>query len=178
MECGFRVLLAGDGRSEEHAFGHGNLKCSGRWARPADGESASGGQRFVERAWIPHPYTGNRFLFPCVCGYFIGRSGVRLATGLVDEPSPCGQMRIANAGRLPPYRNGNEMNLEGSLPPGLAGEGGRPFVLKERIWRRSCSGSTASERSAASTRRQLVEHMRGFGQEGNVTVLGVQFAAG
>jgi hypothetical protein len=50
----------------------------------------------------------------------IGRSGGHLATCLAAELQPDGSMRIANAGHLPPYLNGQELDLEGSLPLGAA----------------------------------------------------------
>jgi hypothetical protein len=50
----------------------------------------------------------------------IGRSGGHLATCLAAELGPDGSMRIANAGHLPPYLNGKELDLEGSLPLGAA----------------------------------------------------------
>jgi serine phosphatase RsbU (regulator of sigma subunit) len=50
----------------------------------------------------------------------IGRSGGHLATCLAAELRPDGEMRIANAGHLPPYLNGQEIDLEGSLPLGAA----------------------------------------------------------
>jgi serine/threonine protein phosphatase PrpC len=50
----------------------------------------------------------------------IGRSSGHFATCLVVEIRPDGQMRMANAGHLPPYLNGAEIGLEGSLPLGSA----------------------------------------------------------
>lgn len=50
----------------------------------------------------------------------IGRSGGHLATCLAAELRPDGTMHIANAGHLPPYLNGQELDLEGSLPLGAA----------------------------------------------------------
>ncbi len=50
----------------------------------------------------------------------IGRSGGHLATCLVAELRPDGTMHVANAGHLPPYLNGEELDLEGSLPLGAA----------------------------------------------------------
>jgi sigma-B regulation protein RsbU (phosphoserine phosphatase) len=49
----------------------------------------------------------------------IGRSGGHFATCLAAEISPTGLLRIANAGHIPPYRNGLELDLEGSLPLGI-----------------------------------------------------------
>jgi hypothetical protein len=50
----------------------------------------------------------------------IGRSGGHFATCLAAEISPTGLLRIANAGHIPPHRNGLELDLDGSLPLGIA----------------------------------------------------------
>jgi len=52
----------------------------------------------------------------------VGRSSGHFATCLVAELRPDGQMRMANAGHLPPYLNGAEVGLEGSLPLGSVGK--------------------------------------------------------
>ncbi|HTW49974.1 MAG TPA: PP2C family protein-serine/threonine phosphatase [Acidobacteriaceae bacterium] len=49
----------------------------------------------------------------------IGRSGGHFATCLIAALTPAGELRLANAGHLPPYRNGREVELEGSLPLGM-----------------------------------------------------------
>lgn len=49
-----------------------------------------------------------------------GRGMGHLATCLAAELRPDGTARIANAGHLPPYLNGEEVSLEGSLPLGSA----------------------------------------------------------
>lgn len=50
----------------------------------------------------------------------VGRGMGHLATCLAAELRPDGTVRIANAGHLSPYLNGEEVSLEGSLPLGSA----------------------------------------------------------
>lgn len=50
----------------------------------------------------------------------LGRSGEHFATCVVAHLRPGGVMVVANAGHLPPYRNGTAMELAGSLPLGIA----------------------------------------------------------
>ena len=54
--------------------------------------------------------------------HLVGRSGGHLATCLVAHLRPNGQLRMASSGHLPPYLNGVEVELAGSLPLGLAGK--------------------------------------------------------
>jgi hypothetical protein len=49
----------------------------------------------------------------------LGRSGGHFATCLVAALAPDGALCLASAGHLPPYRNGREIDLEGSLPLGM-----------------------------------------------------------
>ena len=51
-----------------------------------------------------------------------GRSGGSFATCLAVQLFPNGVLRVANAGHIPPYLNGCELNLDGSLPLGIAGK--------------------------------------------------------
>jgi len=51
-----------------------------------------------------------------------GRSGGSFATCLAAQLFPNGVLRIANAGHIPPYLNGCELDLDGSLPLGIAGK--------------------------------------------------------
>jgi hypothetical protein len=48
-----------------------------------------------------------------------GRSGDHFATCLAAAFTPDGRLTIANAGHLPPYRNGVEIGIPGSLPLGM-----------------------------------------------------------
>jgi serine phosphatase RsbU (regulator of sigma subunit) len=49
----------------------------------------------------------------------LGRAGSHFATCIAAHLQPGGVMRIANAGHLPPYRNGIAIDLPGSLPLGI-----------------------------------------------------------
>ncbi len=55
-------------------------------------------------------------------GRLLGRAGDHFATCVVAHIRPGGIMRVANAGHLPPYRNGVAMELPGSLPLGIIPE--------------------------------------------------------
>jgi hypothetical protein len=49
-----------------------------------------------------------------------GRSGDHFATCIAAALTPDGILHIANAGHLPPWRNGVEIDIPGSLPLGMA----------------------------------------------------------
>ena len=123
----------------------------------------------------------------------IGRSGGHFATCLVAELSPDGQIRIANAGHLPPYLNGKEMELEGSLPLGVV-EGSeisvQTFMLQpgdrltfmtdgvveatneaKELFGFERTREISRERAAA-----IAEQAQSFGQEDDITVVSVSFA--
>jgi Stage II sporulation protein E (SpoIIE) len=51
-----------------------------------------------------------------------GRMEGHFATCMVARVAPNGETTIANAGHLPPYLNGNEVGIAGSLPLGIAEE--------------------------------------------------------
>jgi serine phosphatase RsbU (regulator of sigma subunit) len=51
-----------------------------------------------------------------------GHSGDHFATCLAAQLFPNGVLRLANAGHLRPYLNGCELDLDGSLPLGIAGK--------------------------------------------------------
>jgi hypothetical protein len=49
----------------------------------------------------------------------LGRAGDHFATCIVAHLRPGGFMQIANAGHLPPYRNGAALDIPGSIPLGI-----------------------------------------------------------
>ena len=123
----------------------------------------------------------------------IGRSGGHFASCLVVELTPNGVMRIANAGHLPPYLNGKEMELEGSLPLGIVADteySVQNFLLKAGDRLISMTDGVVEATNAAKelfgferTREisgqraaAIVERAQSFGQEDDITVLGVEFA--
>jgi hypothetical protein len=52
----------------------------------------------------------------------IGRAGGHFATCVAAHLGTDGTMRVANAGHIPPYRNGVAMEIPGSLPLGIIAE--------------------------------------------------------
>ena len=122
----------------------------------------------------------------------IGRSGGHLATCVAAELRSDGSMRIANAGHLPPYLNGEELDLEGSLPLGAANlvdpssrvlslqPGDRLTFLTDGVveamnsahelfgFDRAC---TISNQPAAA----IVQQAQAFGQNDDITVLRIEF---
>jgi hypothetical protein len=124
----------------------------------------------------------------------LGRSGGHFATCLAAELSSDGTMRIANAGHLPPYLNGQEMDMEGSLPLGLSSEieasvsalilqpGDHLTFVTDGVVE-AMNGSSelfGFERTRAISNQpaiSIVEQAQRFGQEDDITVLSVEFAA-
>lgn len=53
----------------------------------------------------------------------IGHTAGGFSTALAAHIAPNGQVTLANAGHLPPYLNGREIEIPGSLPLGIAGGG-------------------------------------------------------
>jgi hypothetical protein len=122
----------------------------------------------------------------------IGRSGGHLATCLVAELRPDGTIHVANAGHLPPYLNGKELDLEGSLPLGAADvidpssriialePGDRITFLTDGVVEAMNSQNelfgfdrarTISNQSAAT----IVQQAQAFGQRDDITVLRIEF---
>ncbi|MFZ0661634.1 MAG: PP2C family protein-serine/threonine phosphatase [Acidobacteriaceae bacterium] len=124
----------------------------------------------------------------------LGRSGGHFATCLAAELSPDGTVRIANAGHLPPYLNGKEVELDGSLPLGVSGEieasvstltlqpGDHLTFLTDGVVEATNAASEpfGFERTRAISSlpaASIVEQAQRFGQEDDITVLSVEFAA-
>jgi hypothetical protein len=124
----------------------------------------------------------------------LGRSGGHFATCLVAEISPDGALRIANAGHLPPYLNGKEMELEGSLPLGIVGEAEYPAqafalnpgdrlafmtdgVLEATNAAKELFGFERTRAISGESAAAIAEQAQNFGQEDDITVVGVVFSA-
>lgn len=122
----------------------------------------------------------------------MGRSGGHFATCLAAELSPNGQIRIANAGHLPPYLNGKEMDLEGSLPLGMAGEsevsvqtftlqpGDRLTFVTDGVVEatnssRELFGFDRTRAISQQNASAIAAQAQTFGQEDDITVVGVEF---
>lgn len=123
----------------------------------------------------------------------LGRSGGHFATCLAAEISPGGKMRIANAGHIPPYLNGKEMELEGSLPLGIVAESEYPaqtFTLKpgDRLTfltdgvveatnpAKELFGFERTREISDQPVTAIAQQAQNFGQEDDITVLGVEYA--
>ncbi len=55
----------------------------------------------------------------CLNDRMIGRAGEHFATCIAAHITTDGTMRIANAGHIPPYRNGIALDLPGAIPLGI-----------------------------------------------------------
>jgi hypothetical protein len=124
----------------------------------------------------------------------IGRSGGNFATCVVAVLNSSGEMKIANAGHLPPYLNSMEINIEGSLPLGVADDaeyGAQTIALKpgDKLMfmtdgvveatnlAKELFGFDRARAISGQNAAAIVAHVQKFGQEDDITVLGVQFAA-
>jgi hypothetical protein len=122
----------------------------------------------------------------------LGRSGGHLATCLAAELQPDGTMRIANAGHLPPYLNGQELDLVGSLPLGAANilepslqsitlePGDRLTFLTDGVVEAMDSAHElfGFDRARAISNQSaavIVQQAQVFGQNDDITVLSIEF---
>lgn len=118
----------------------------------------------------------------------LGRSRGGFTTCLVLLATPDGALTVANAGHIPPYLNGRELQLDGGLPLGLAAQSGYPestFKLKEDeqvtlltdgvVEARALSGELFGfDRTAAISTlpaEKVAETAQAFGQDDDITVL-------
>jgi hypothetical protein len=124
----------------------------------------------------------------------LGRSGDHFATCLAAEIAPDGILRMANAGHLAPYLNGQEMEMEGSLPLGFREEAEYPTktvrlqpgdrltfmtdgVVEATNAARELFGFERAQQASHEPAGAIVEQARSFGQEDDITVVRVAFAA-
>lgn len=124
----------------------------------------------------------------------IGRSGGHFATCLAADISPDGTMRIANAGHLSPYRNGAELELDGALPLGLTPDAEYALqtihlnsgdrltfitdgVIEAQNEAKELFGFDRARSISTQTPNQIASAASTFGQEDDITVLGVAFAS-
>jgi Stage II sporulation protein E (SpoIIE) len=123
----------------------------------------------------------------------IGRAGGHFATCLAAEISPSGILRIANAGHISPYRNGEDLDLEGSLPLGITDDvaystqtftlapGDRLTFLTDGVPEatnpaRELFGFDRTRDISNQPAATVMDHVLTFGQEDDITILGIQFA--
>ena len=124
----------------------------------------------------------------------LGRAGGHFATCLAAEISPSGLMRIANAGHISPYRNGEDLDLEGSLPLGIADDvayptqtfqlspGDRLTFLTDGVPEatnpaRELYGFDRTRDISNQPAAAIMDQVLTFGQEDDITILGIQFAS-
>ncbi len=123
----------------------------------------------------------------------MGRSSGGFTTCLAAHITAGGQLTVANAGHLPPYLNGQEMAIPGSLPLGLVAHaryetatltltpGDRlTFVSDGVVEAQSKSKELFGfDRTRAMSREpaaRIAEAARVFGQSDDITVVTVDFA--
>ena len=123
----------------------------------------------------------------------LGRSQGGFATCLAAHLSADGTLTIANAGHIPPYRNGEALELNGALPLGITADPGykpKRFVLAKGdrltfisdgvLEATSASGELFGfDRAAAistQTADQIAKAAEQFGQEDDITVLTLRIA--
>jgi Stage II sporulation protein E (SpoIIE) len=123
----------------------------------------------------------------------LGRAGGHFATCLAAEISPDGTMRIANAGHLPPYLNGEEVDVEGSLPLGLVDEAGymaqnvtlqpgdrltlmTDGVVEATNAAKQLFGFERTREISRDSAAAIAAQAQSFGQEDDITVVRVEFA--
>jgi Stage II sporulation protein E (SpoIIE) len=123
----------------------------------------------------------------------IGRSQGGFTTCMAAHIAADGQLTIANAGHLPPYLNGHEVEVPGSLPLGIVPQsqyeaitvllapGDRlTFVSDGVVEARSRSGELFGFDRTRDLSRKLAETLadsaQEFGQNDDITVVTVEFA--
>jgi len=123
----------------------------------------------------------------------LGRSGGHFATCLVAALSPDGTLHLANAGHLPPWRNGHEIEMEGSLPLGITEDegpamqtlhlqpGDRLTLLSDGVVEaRNPSGELFGFERTRFVSTQSAEDIArvasAYGQQDDITVLTLAFA--
>ncbi|MDR3774535.1 MAG: SpoIIE family protein phosphatase [Terracidiphilus sp.] len=135
-------------------------------------------------------------LLRCLNDRLMGRAHGGFTTCLAAHITVGGLLTLANAGHLPPYRNGEEIDLPGALPLGILPEvdfacsqvqlapGDRlAFVSDGVVEAQSSSSSKANalfgfDRTRALSREPasvIAEAARLFGQNDDITVVTVQF---
>jgi len=119
-----------------------------------------------------------------------GRGSGGYATAIAARIGRDGTVEIANAGHLPPYLDGNEMEFAGTLPLGFAGAGQYQtisFVIEPGSRLVFCTDGVVEaqkpggelfgfERTRAistKTAAEIVEAAREFGQTDDITVVAI-----
>ncbi|MHB1936355.1 MAG: SpoIIE family protein phosphatase [Acidobacteriaceae bacterium] len=104
-----------------------------------------------------------------------------------------GGMTLANAGHLAPYRNGEELVVESGLPLGIVAESDYPEtsyqlapgdrltfmsdgVVEARNTKGELYGFERTQQVSNQPAASIAETARRFGQEDDITVVGIQYA--
>ena len=120
----------------------------------------------------------------------LGRSHGGFTTCLILHANPDGTCTAANAGHIPPYRNGEELACENNLPLGLAAEATyceftfqashddkltllTDGVVEARNHSGELFGFERTATLASRTAEFIAEAAQAFGQEDDITVLTV-----
>ncbi|MFZ1938295.1 MAG: PP2C family protein-serine/threonine phosphatase [Terracidiphilus sp.] len=121
-----------------------------------------------------------------------GRSGGHLTTCLAAQIYPNGILRVANAGHMPPYLNGCELDLEGSVPLGIAGVCNptkRQFQLRQGdVLTFLTDGVTEAKNAegkllgfektrilSQKSPAEILSEVQAYGQEDDITAIRVSF---
>jgi hypothetical protein len=120
------------------------------------------------------------------------RSGGHFATCIAAQFTPDGLLRIANAGHLPPYVDGSELDIDGSLPLGIAGQFNPTIkqfrlqqgdvitfmtdgIMEARNKHGELFGFEHTRIISKHSPADIVSEAQAFGQEDDMTVLRVTF---
>ncbi|HEY6446419.1 MAG TPA: PP2C family protein-serine/threonine phosphatase [Acidobacteriaceae bacterium] len=123
----------------------------------------------------------------------LGRSGGHFATCLVAALNPTGELHLANAGHIPPWRNGAEIEMPGSLPLGMTAPldsaaltlqmqpgDTLTFVSDGVVEAQNAAGQLFGfDRARAistESAEQIVAAAQTYGQSDDITVLTLQYA--
>jgi serine phosphatase RsbU (regulator of sigma subunit) len=123
------------------------------------------------------------------------RSKDGFTTCLVLRADPDGTLTVANAGHLSPYCNGEELAIDGGLPPGIHAEstyeearlelrsGAQITLLTDGVVEaRSNTGElfgfARAQNLSSKSAEQIVAAARAFGQEDDITVVTLALAGG
>jgi hypothetical protein len=121
----------------------------------------------------------------------VGRAGDGFSTAIAAHISANGSVAIANAGHLPPYMDGREIDLPGALPLGVVAaaeyetayfnlaEGCRltffsDGVVEAQNQKGELFGFERSRALAMQPASVIADHARSFGQQDDITVVIVQ----
>jgi phosphoserine phosphatase RsbU/P len=110
-------------------------------------------------------------LLSCLNDRLLGRFQHGFVTCMAARLSPRGRMILANAGHLPPYRNGKELNVAGSLPLGVL-----PGLSYDVEAFDIAPGDRLTFLSDGIVEAQDTAAARDFGQQDDITVVTVDFA--